>query len=413
MRDVYEVLGEKKNAVERLRREVAALRSVAGLVDETATISNVPVQPNVCMEAATETVSRHREALRTAGPLLADEAYDLADRIRAARISSAQPITRSKPNATSRTVIETTRGQTIPTNPSLVSSVFRGPGAAVAVPAKEPPVAGLARSETSSASATNSASVPSLFGLDEQGEEANSGMRHGFFVAIVAIVVIALAAYLSSRNDKKKVDMPASNAAQVQAVPNAAQPTTSAARQLNITRQSPAPNKVSPSTQSAAPERMEEEPMKVKSDLRPAEARAAPADQTSAPAPAPLNLAGTADADDKALSNVVAGAPVTPPKPAPEVLNISQGVIQGLIIKRVQPVYPPQALTMRIVGSVLLQATISRDGSIATVNVISGPGVLGRAAMEAVRQWKYKPYFLNGKPVEIQTQITVNFKVAN
>jgi hypothetical protein len=163
MRDVCEVLGEKKDAVERLRREVAALRSVAWLADETATISNVPVQPNIYMETATETVSRQREALRTAAPLLADEAYDLADRIRALRVTSAQPITRGKPNAASRTVIETTRGQTIPRNPPFVSSVSRGRGAAAAAaPAEELPVAGLARSETSSAAATNSASVPSF-----------------------------------------------------------------------------------------------------------------------------------------------------------------------------------------------------------------------------------------------------------
>src|ERR1700758_2623543 len=126
MRDVYEVLGEKKNAVERLRREVAALRSVAWLADETATLSNVPVQPNIYIESASERVSRHREALRTAAPLLADEAYDVADRIRALRVSSAQPITRGKPNVASRTVIKTTRVQTIPTNPPFVSGVSRG-----------------------------------------------------------------------------------------------------------------------------------------------------------------------------------------------------------------------------------------------------------------------------------------------
>jgi protein TonB len=130
--------------------------------------------------------------------------------------------------------------------------------------------------------------------------------------------------------------------------------------------------------------------------------------------PAPLNINIAGAEDDKAVSNLVAAAPVPPPKPAPQLLvNVSQGVTQGLLIKRVQPVYPAAALSMRIQGSVQLQATISKDGSITNLKVISGQGGLGRAAMEAVRQWKYKPYYLDGQPVEIQTQITVNFKLPN
>jgi len=56
-------------------------------------------------------------------------------------------------------------------------------------------------------------------------------------------------------------------------------------------------------------------------------------------------------------------------------------------------------------------ASIAKDGSISSVKQLSGDAILGRAAADAVRQWKYKPYFLNGEPVEIQTQITVNFKL--
>jgi hypothetical protein len=89
VRDVYEVLREKENAVERVRREVEVLRSVAALLaDETATRSDVPVQPSLLMEAATERVSRQREALRRASPLLADETYDLVGKIRARRIET-------------------------------------------------------------------------------------------------------------------------------------------------------------------------------------------------------------------------------------------------------------------------------------------------------------------------------------
>ena len=87
--------------------------------------------------------------------------------------------------------------------------------------------------------------------------------------------------------------------------------------------------------------------------------------------------------------------------------------MEGLVLKRVQPRYPSQALQMRIQGSVQLQATISKTGDIQNLKVVSGDGVLGRAAMEAVRQWKYKPYYLNGDPVQIETQILVNFKLPN
>ena len=66
---------------------------------------------------------------------------------------------------------------------------------------------------------------------------------------------------------------------------------------------------------------------------------------------------------------------------------------------------------MRLEGIVELQANISKSGSISGVKQLSGDPILGRAAMDAVRQWKYKPYFLNGEPVEIQTQVTVNFKL--
>jgi protein TonB len=92
-------------------------------------------------------------------------------------------------------------------------------------------------------------------------------------------------------------------------------------------------------------------------------------------------------------------------------LKVSQGVSQGLLIKSVQPEYPQQAMKMHIQGAVQLQANIGKDGSITGIKPISGDPALSRAAMNAVKQWKYKPYYLNDQPVEIQTQITVNFKL--
>jgi len=126
-------------------------------------------------------------------------------------------------------------------------------------------------------------------------------------------------------------------------------------------------------------------------------------------APAATSIAtGTNGSELSALVNTNA---INARRAPQETLRISQGVSQGLILKRVQPVYPEQARQMRVEGKVELQANISKSGSISSVKQLSGDPVLGRAAMDAVRQWKYKPYFLNGEPVEVETQVTVNFKL--
>ena len=80
-------------------------------------------------------------------------------------------------------------------------------------------------------------------------------------------------------------------------------------------------------------------------------------------------------------------------------------------MKKVQPVYPQNALRLRLQGTVEIAATISKTGDVINVKQIGGDQYLGRAAETAVRQWKYKPYMLDGRPVEIQTQISVEFKL--
>jgi len=97
------------------------------------------------------------------------------------------------------------------------------------------------------------------------------------------------------------------------------------------------------------------------------------------------------------------------PKPAPGTIRISQGVSQGLLIKKVQPVYPAIARQIHRQGSVQLLATIDKAGNTTRVQLLTGDQMLARAAVDAVKQWKYRPYLLNGSPVEIETQITVVF----
>ena len=126
-------------------------------------------------------------------------------------------------------------------------------------------------------------------------------------------------------------------------------------------------------------------------------------------APAATSIAtGSTGSELSALVNTNA---INARRAPQETLRISQGVSQGLILKRVQPVYPEQARQMRLEGKIELQANISKSGNITGVKQLSGDPILGRAATDAVRQWKYKPYFLNGEPIEIQTQITVIFKL--
>lgn len=112
------------------------------------------------------------------------------------------------------------------------------------------------------------------------------------------------------------------------------------------------------------------------------------------------------------LGGMLSSTPVAIPKAAPQRVRVSQGVSQGLLIHKVQPAYPPLARSARIQGSVVLQALIGKDGSIQNLRVVSGHPMLTNSALEAVRQWKYKPYYLNGEPVEVETTINVNFTLS-
>lgn len=112
-----------------------------------------------------------------------------------------------------------------------------------------------------------------------------------------------------------------------------------------------------------------------------------------------------------ALPNLIGGSSKMPTPVLATV--ISQGASQELLIKKVPPVYPANALRIRMEGAVQLLATISKKGDVSSVKIVKGNDLLGHAAVEAVKQWKYKPYLLNGNPVECQTPITVDFKLPN
>ena len=113
------------------------------------------------------------------------------------------------------------------------------------------------------------------------------------------------------------------------------------------------------------------------------------------------------------IGGIIGSTPVAVPKvAAPSRVRVSAGVQQGNLISQVRPVYPAIAKAARISGTVVLQAEISRQGTIENLHVLSGHPMLVQSALDAVKQWRYKPYLLNGEPVPVETTITVNFTLS-
>ena len=286
---------------------------------------------------------------------------------------------------------------------------------------------------------------PTFFPGAYDSDEVDGGGKTKAIVIIAAVVLLACSAgYLSWKNASNKsapaaarqsasaTTTPADAASTKDGAPAAPQTTditlgpsapvpAAAAHTTASTKPSaakePAPAKESVTAKGSAPAKESApaaEPevtqrLIVRSDTGHTSKPANSQDQENVQAPSAMDVGSAADT--KALANI--SAPVNVPKPSAQMLRVSQGVMEGLVLKRVQPRYPTQALQMRIQGPVQLQATITKNGDIQNLKVVSGDSVLAHAAQEAVRQWKYKPYYLDGEPVQIETQILVNFKLPN
>ncbi|WP_419805425.1 energy transducer TonB [Terriglobus sp.] len=107
---------------------------------------------------------------------------------------------------------------------------------------------------------------------------------------------------------------------------------------------------------------------------------------------------------------VVTKQPERPKQPSR--VNVSSGVAAGALLTKTTPTYPAIAKAAHVSGAVLLHAIISKTGTIESLQVVSGPEMLRANALDAVRQWRYNPYLLNGEPTEVETTITVNFTFA-
>jgi len=101
-----------------------------------------------------------------------------------------------------------------------------------------------------------------------------------------------------------------------------------------------------------------------------------------------------------------------PHLPLPKRIRVSAGVAQGLVLTKVNPEYPQDAKQARIQGVVLLKVNIAQDGTVKQVELISGHPMLAPAAIDAVQKWTYRPYLLNGDPIEVETQVRVDFTLA-
>jgi periplasmic protein TonB len=311
-----------------------------------------------------------------------------------------------------------------------------------------PPVAIDSALDSSKGSPRESAAVPVptfTFGGSNLPEKSATGGSKKIFLAIAAVALLACVGYFGWTKLQEKTTAPAAASNPTSPVPARIPAPTSAAQvppPASSAASSPAGQTAAPASatdssastaDAASPESTPVKDDAPADDSKPSSsappattkpaANSKPAappivlksgsakSLTKAPAadtPAPSMDAIAAGGSDGSLSNVLAG---DAPKPVLQSMTISQGVSQGLLIKKVQPVYPTNALRMRAEGAVKLMATIGTTGNVTNLKAISGEPLLTQAAMDAVKQWKYKPYLLNGEPVEIQTEVTINFKL--
>jgi protein TonB len=132
------------------------------------------------------------------------------------------------------------------------------------------------------------------------------------------------------------------------------------------------------------------------------------------PEPAPLNNVASLGTETSVPGGI---GDAFGPQPTPRVVplapkgptRVPSSIAAGLLIRKVIPQYPPLARAARVEGTVVLAATISKEGTIINLRVVSGPPMLQQAALDAVSQWRYRPYLLNGEPVDVETTVNVIF----
>jgi TonB family protein len=384
--------------------------------------------PDPAEEVLLESMEEHSPAPSQKSRPVAGKATGSKEQLWQAISRPGTPLQRShEPNSKKNAPIPMADGQ------SLMAPVSRGPAGAAAAPAPAresqfPPI------EATSAFGRSSASAPiaaPTFAALEGDETPTGNSKKIVFVGIAAIVLVAAGYFGYTKLHKRTASIQPAQVAPQSAPQNAIPPAEAAVPPTDTAStlaEDPRPDSASLTHAPAKGASTESEQAAEEADIpvtHPGATKSLvvksngapradqPAQETAKVEEVPLPALGSmTNTDPSALSSIVQPPTVAVPKVvAPQMLRVSQGVTQGLVLKRVQPNYPRQALQMRIQGAVQLQAVITKTGSISSVKVLSGDPLLARAAVDAVNQWKYKPYFLDGEPVDIQTQITVNFRL--
>ncbi len=329
--------------------------------------------------------------------------------------------------------------------PAWPKATHSGAAAAVAPAKEKPPATALPlqiktvapvieknshiEAEQDSKKSVASTPEPPLFtAASGSAGELETGSKRTLFIVLAVAAVVLVAGYLgwtkmhSGQSAASAVASTAQPAVQqletpkvaashapseVQAAPNVVKTAVTSATSPETKTQASA-KPTTESTKNAAAESAKA-PLMVKSEEPKAETVSAPSDDNAAPVPPPVEIASGNALN--AMSGIVGPVNSTVPKQSTQSYKLSQGVSQGLLVKKVPPVYPRAAVQAHIQGAVDLMATISKDGNVTNIQAVSGDPLLKRAAADAVKQWKYKPYYLDGQAIEIQTQITVNFKL--
>jgi TonB family protein len=220
-------------------------------------------------------------------------------------------------------------------------------------------------------------------------------------VVAAGLLLFSVVGWRMRRNSASE----APRSAQLPAAQMAAQPApqTETSEVLSVALPAPKPSPTHSRTESGAPSPLDIVKRASKMEVAPVTAfhDAAPDSPERSNLPAARPATNTSE-----LASLLSAPATLPQFAAP----VSQGFSGGVLIRKVQPIYPRQAVPLRLEGPVLLQATVGENGAVRDIKLTSGHPVLARAAMEAVRQWRYRPFLLNGKPIQQQVDISIDFK---
>ena len=368
--------------------------------------------------------SRHLDVLRQLSELVLDDFEDVPEKEHApTENTSPSSDTKSAPTLVSPTRELTVRDTTSETSvPAVIAAEAAGPAVEHTVPLAQPARVGFSATPT-----PNDVNIAAYMAAEEAAHaQGNNKLRFVALIGLAGVLVTATVSLLIWRymatQERKVAGNPPTQSAVISPVSTPAPASAGATAPLQSNPGKP--DSGTPAgratqvvgTRSGRPpltEASARDVVRRNSDLsgdatsdvtRPIRIVNSEQRTSDSEAPPALNAPSERGQVLTSLLNVPASLPQQP-------VAISQGVQGGELERRVEPLYPSQAKTLRQQGTVVLQAFVTETGVVRDVKVISGPPMLGQAAAQAVRQWKYKPFQLNGKPVAVEAQVKVAFRL--